>query len=360
MTALPADSGQARRDVVKERAYLFTVTIMAVLFVVRSVSSGFGVPYWSYAYPALVMFCIAIFAGIRLRKLTSRQIEALFLAVHVGVLFGFLVAWRFVPAVQAAGGTNVGRVMLWAGMAFPLCFLAFGTRRGIYVSVFIYAAFLTLVVPPAVAGELPDSVTGNAFDFTASLTVFFAVLIALLAVLASRLEDAGEARAQAGLFARQATTDVLTGLANRRRLDDELARQFAASARHHLPLSVVLIDIDHFKDVNDRYGHDVGDVALTEVARRLHATSRYSDLVGRWGGEEFLIVAGDTDLEDAIALAERCRRTIADDPAAGVGHVTASFGVATAAADDDPRMLVRRVDNALYTAKRDGRNRVVA
>ncbi|WP_240732111.1 GGDEF domain-containing protein [Egibacter rhizosphaerae] len=146
---------------------------------------------------------------------------------------------------------------------------------------------------------------------------------------------------------------------NRRRLDDELDRLLALARRYGRPLSVALVDIDHFKRVNDELGHQVGDRALIEVVTRLSALLRQGDLLGRWGGEEFLLLAPYAKHDAALDLAERCREGIARTPFPGVGHLTVSFGVATLTGDDDARSILRRADLALYTAKREGRDRVV-
>jgi len=184
------------------------------------------------------------------------------------------------------------------------------------------------------------------------------VLLPLTWALASRLERLVAERARAEMFADVATRDPLTGIANRRLLDDELERIIAQARRYGLPLSVVLMDLDRFKAVNDEHGHDTGDRALVETVERVEASVRDADLLGRWGGEEFLLLAPQTDREAACALAERCRAAIGQDPME-VGEVTASFGVATLGAADDARDLFRRADLALYAAKQEGRDRVV-
>jgi diguanylate cyclase (GGDEF)-like protein len=133
--------------------------------------------------------------------------------------------------------------------------------------------------------------------------------------------------------------------------------------RHHrvgADLAVILIDIDFFKSVNDQHGHQVGDQVLIAMANVLRAGTRQVDVVGRWGGEEFLVVCRDTDLNGATMLAEKLRTLIATEHFPVVGSKTASFGVASLRADDTPHTLVSCADEALYRAKNAGRNRVKA
>jgi len=158
----------------------------------------------------------------------------------------------------------------------------------------------------------------------------------------------------------RAATDALTGLPNRRALDETLKRMVAQALRREAPLAVVSIDLDHFKDVNDRFGHDKGDAVLAAVGAALSANTRASDVVGRWGGEEFLVLAPDTPLPGALALAETLRAAVARIAVVGVDlPVSASMGVAICpddAASQD--LLLRQADRGLYAAKALGRNRV--
>ncbi|MFM9012834.1 MAG: GGDEF domain-containing protein, partial [Gemmatimonadota bacterium] len=124
------------------------------------------------------------------------------------------------------------------------------------------------------------------------------------------------------------------------------------------PLSVILVDLDDFKRVNDTYGHNAGDDVLRGVARLLQQRGRLSDTVGRWGGEEFVLVCPGTTLLEAHALAESLRERIASRDFSGVGRRTASLGVATARPGETPDALLARADEALYEAKSAGRNRV--
>ncbi len=163
-----------------------------------------------------------------------------------------------------------------------------------------------------------------------------------------------------------AMRDGLTGMFNRKALDERLMAEWAFATRHVAPLSIVLLDIDGFKTINDKYGHLAGDEVIREIAARLSRALRTEDVLGRYGGEEFVVVARDIALEQAAQLAERLRRTISSEPIAfddwKIG-VTASFGVASMACcgeDKELRKLVEIADSRLYAAKRAGRNQVVA
>jgi diguanylate cyclase (GGDEF)-like protein len=159
----------------------------------------------------------------------------------------------------------------------------------------------------------------------------------------------------------RALNDALTGLPNQRACHDTLLRMVAQAARTISPLAAVLLDLDHFKQLNDEYGHDRGDEALAAVGAALGSCIRSSDFAGRYGGEEFLLLMPDTDKDGAVQVAEKARAVIAQIKIPGVDRpITASLGVAILPNDaGDPDTLVRQADRALYAAKAQGRNRVL-
>lgn len=153
-------------------------------------------------------------------------------------------------------------------------------------------------------------------------------------------------------------TDQLTKLYNRHKIDQAFHDEIQRAQRYKSPFSVILFDIDHFKHTNDNFGHDVGDRVLQEVAKILEENTRQTDVIGRWGGEEFIILATETGEEQALLLAEKVRSAIAGHTFSIIGHKTASFGVSTFNTDDSQNSLLKKADEALYHSKRNGRNQV--
>ncbi len=161
----------------------------------------------------------------------------------------------------------------------------------------------------------------------------------------------------------QATRDALTGILNRGAILEAMKRELDRSTRHGSPLGLLLVDIDFFKRVNDTFGHAAGDAVLREVTRRLADAIRPYDLLGRLGGEEFLVVSNDCDVADTVQLGERLRLRISSEPIVFEGEsisVTASIGTAAIGLDGAPTAagLIQAADEALYRAKRTGRDRV--
>ncbi len=157
---------------------------------------------------------------------------------------------------------------------------------------------------------------------------------------------------------RLSVKDRLTGLYNRMKLDMVLSDEIIRFKRYNNKLSLVILDIDYFKMVNDNFGHQAGDKVLRKTADSLRNNIRAVDIIGRWGGEEFLVICPETDLAGAKSIAEKLRITIKDQDVAENINVTASFGVAELAVDEEEEDFLRKADSALYRAKENGRNRV--
>jgi diguanylate cyclase (GGDEF)-like protein len=161
------------------------------------------------------------------------------------------------------------------------------------------------------------------------------------------------------LLKRLSITDKLTGLNNRIKIDEVLSSNLHMFERYDNVFSVILIDIDHFKKVNDTYGHPVGDEILKDFASILKKHARITDVVGRWGGEEFMIIASETDSVGATKFATSIKKAINEYEFPKIGRVTASFGLSQISVGDSIEDVVNRADLALYSAKESGRNKVV-
>jgi diguanylate cyclase (GGDEF)-like protein len=156
--------------------------------------------------------------------------------------------------------------------------------------------------------------------------------------------------------------DMLTNIYNRRHLDEHLRQVISSARRHDRTIGVLLVDIDHFKEVNDEHGHLSGDAVLVEVAGRLEQAMRTEDALGRWGGEEFLAVLTDTPPEGVRTMAERLRQVVAAAPFTldDGSQIKVTVSVGHTNGTDDAEVLVHRADDALYVAKAEGRNRIAA
>lgn len=212
--------------------------------------------------------------------------------------------------------------------------------------------------------RFPPPLEALHFTFAAILMTAVSVLSANMSSLRHRLglrtKELREALERIQYLAHH---DELTRISNRRHLSERLAVEQRQQRQHGQPMCLALIDIDHFKRVNDLYGHAVGDAVLCHFATTLHGALRASDFAGRWGGEEFLMVAPQASLEDTLAVVERLRAVIQatsfEAMAPGLS-VTFSAGITEVAPDEDLQSAIDRADRALYRAKQSGRNRALS
>ena len=274
----------------------------------------------------------------RLREANARFGEALAATHDVDQLLQVIVQ----SAVEATGATGA-RLSVEGGAVVHNGDPLVGEER--------------LELPLAVGGEQLGTLllVGPSFDVEQRLRATSLASHAAIALENARLHRIVE---------RQALVDGLTGVANRRRCSEALSAEVARTARHGTPLSLVLADLDDFKAVNDAHGHAAGDVVLREFADVLRSTLRESDIAGRWGGEEFLLLLPGTDAPGAVQLADRVRLALMERPLLAPDGaplaVTCSFGVAQHRPGEDEEQLFAAADKALYRAKREGKNRVEA
>ena len=248
---------------------------------------------------------------------------------------------------------------LWLPFIYILSFLVLSTNRALLLS----ALFLLAMLLFGLAACIHLLVAGLAFpNINLLVQVYFAsaFYIAVL-YLVSRIKELYiSEHGIADHMSKLAMIDSLTQVDNRRLLTQLLKEEVVRAERHHLPLSILLFDLDRFKNINDSFGHNIGDEVLQEVAGQLRQAIRTSDPFGRWGGDEFLVLATNTDGQQAVELAERLREVLENCQFSMGGKVTASFGITTYQSGDSPETLIRRADMGLYKAKSGGRNRVEA
>lgn len=271
----------------------------------------------------------------------------------ISLIMGFL----FFYLLCSGGVDSTGP--LWCYAAAPFLLFIYGVRWGaICVGILFAGAILVLYYPnPLVVADYSGTFKSR---FLAS---FLAVAIM------SYLHEYSRHRSYMALLVlrnkveREARTDELTGLSNRRHMYEYMQQALQRLRRIHLPLSVLLIDIDNFKQINDNYGHQFGDEVLIRVAHTLRHSLRNHDSIARWGGEEFLVLLTETNSDAAAIVAEKLRSTIevlGIECGDGRLQMTISIGMHTANPEVSPDYMLYRADENLYAAKNSGRNRVIS
>jgi diguanylate cyclase (GGDEF)-like protein len=272
------------------------------------------------------------------------------------------------PLLHLAGA----RVRRWVDRQFPVPprhTVRYGKTVGIVVGIVLVVSALALQgtrMAIASLGIPPNGVTAGGEPLLPHLreigwflALLLAVVIVTISMLAAALARIGERERHV------ARRDQLTGAFNRRAFYDLYQKEADRSRRLGRGISLIQVDVDHFKRVNDRFGHEAGDEVLRQLVRRTQTVMREHDLLFRWGGEEFLVLLPHTGPDDAAQLAERIRTVVADEPFGRYDGtppipLTVSLGAVGASAPPDPDELIGLADVACYLAKEQGRNRVVS
>lgn len=290
---------------------------------------------------AMVSYALLLLALAR----PGRNLNRLILAYLIPFLVSLL-------AVLVLVGERSGEtVFIWVLLIPILSHLLLGRRRGLWVALLFLGAAGVIFFATRLR-------SGAGIDVVDVLNVG---VCSLLIVVFSNIYERSRERVERNLL-RQAVTDSLTGLVNRRGFLDAIQREHARARRHGQPLSLLLVDLDHFKAVNDQYGHEAGDAVLVALAELLNERLRESDLAARFGGEEFVIMLPATTLEQARQLAEQLRLALSERV---IRHeqrpirISMSVGAAEAG-DESVDALISRADRRLYLSKNRGRNRVTA
>lgn len=307
-----------------------------------------------YLFASMATFGVLPFCILRL--IQGEYIKAFIdLVIVIAAGANAIYAWRtrevYFPSIFAAVLYSMATIaviylnnplyVFWLFPALSANFFLLGPRLAVVVNLLLLAA----IIPVALQVEERLASLGMIISalFTGGMTYVFAKL-------------ANEQQAMLETFA---THDALTQLGNRRLMDEEINRCIQDFKRSGIPASIIVIDLDFFKTVNDEYGHVVGDELLIKLAQLLTTRARSTDRVFRFGGEEFVVLARNTPLAAAQVIAEDLRCHIEQNIISPAGPVTASLGCAQLADEEDAAQWFTRADQAMYSAKQQGRNQVV-
>ncbi len=305
-------------------------------------------PLYYFNYFSVTLFAVVLCVTLRMRRLAAGAMVAMTLEILLHQFLGvYLLGWGygfqyFLIAVCAflglVGSRRLATQMILAGICF-------GTLVAAY--------WVHLRVPPSYG--MPEGLRTFLYIFNLASTF---VIIATVAMIFSHSERQYKER-----LAEESHTDPLTRLSNRRWAMECLKNECARARRYGREFVVAIADLDDFKQINDRFGHQAGDDALVAIANTLRRELRTQDVIVRWGGEEFLFILPETSLENGSMVLDRMRKIVAALDIESGRHrlrVSMTFGVAGAGAADEIDALVKAADEALYEGKRQGKNRVVS
>ncbi len=304
--------------------------------------------HWVHVASTLVLS--ALFLASWRRWLPQHMVELCCLLFGVGVCAVCMALRMYSPAYGA--GIDLQPLYLWIPIMYVFAFTVADSKTSLAISLGIMALFVGVSLP-----YLVRDINAPYANFTLQLHVVSAVLIAALYFFSSYQRRLQVAQLAVDQLAHLSSTDELTKLPNRRRMAAVIGAELAQSAHGGAGFAVVLFDIDHFKAINDRCGHGVGDEALRALATRAIQRVGDADVLGRWGGDEFVVLLRGIGAAQASRLADALCVHVAAEPLFASQRVAISCGMTVACDGDSIDSLLQRADAALYAAKRAGRNR---
>ncbi|MBP1934904.1 GGDEF domain-containing protein [Ammoniphilus resinae] len=324
----------------KRKIYLIIFPLLFITNASYWLFSPFVDHFMGLALPFLCLFFAIVWVLIYYNRL-MRTCEIISLVVF-GVYHLFRV--YYLTAQLEEGIINV--YVLWSPIYFVYIFMVLERKKALAYSLLILLITIVMGIPHLHNPRANDTL----IQFYISTVLYTLILFYFQRIVSAYIES--------DMLRKNAYYDSLTDIGNRRAVDTWIENEIKRCNESSSVFSIIYFDIDHFKRINDEYGHDVGDYVLKEFSSLVKSYIRSSDFFGRWGGEEFIILT-NRSLTESIQFSERLRIIIENHSFRYVDHVTASFGVSYFQPNDVPKTIVKRADQALYSAKNNGRNRVI-
>ena len=353
----PASWVTATPAAVKRQGYILGLgggIIGLLLAVLIRFSSGVGGHLVTAAYLSLAALLFVLLLALMTAREKIWRLELLTFAVLSSFFLLRLAVALYTPGQSAHQITDqLSQFGFWFPTLYASVLFILGVDHGWRVSVGHFLLSLLVSLPLIVTSVQKHDL--HVLFALSQLYVSSAVLIVTVTMFVRYTERVIRTNAE---MEHLAHTDFITELGNRRRMERLLGQEVKMVERYGDSLSLLILDLDRFKRVNDAFGHPVGDQVLREVAALLAAETRSTDHLGRWGGEEFVLILPRTERRAALEMAQRILARVRGYQFTEVGSITVSIGGATWEIGELPRDLIRRADDALYTAKEEGRDRV--
>lgn len=309
-------------------------------------------PYDRYGY--FITILVAVFCLILAHFLKRCDTAKILLFFYMSLYLISLTILSFISSAKSGDIYSFASTLQWIPILYLVAFLFLPVKQAVFSTLTIYALLVGLLILPYMGFVQIESSALKALSM--NITLSHAVYIFCMFGVIKLKQNQKESQLKAIQMEQAANNDGLLGIGNRRLLQAELNSRVAK----HTPFSLLLIDIDFFKSINDIHGHLVGDDTLREITQCMNNNLRPQDVLGRWGGEEFLVIANGAKFDSALTLAERMRTAVESHTFSTVGQVTVSIGVAQFRPNTPLSQTFSEADNALYQAKNTGRNQVVA
>lgn len=324
----------------KRRMYLVIFPIFFVTNLYYWLFSSYIDRITEIVLPSLCLFLLIVWLFIFFKRF-MRTCELVTL-----VVFGLYHLFRVYSMASKLEDGEISLYLFWSTAYFIYIFIVLDRKRALSFALFIFSITIVIGIPHFYSVKVNDIL----IQYYAITLIYIIVLFYFQRMIHDYIES--------DVLKKAAYYDFLTNIGNRRLIDKWLDERVKLSQHSNVGFSIIYFDIDNFKSINDKYGHDVGDYVLKEVTSLVKSCLLPTDLFGRWGGEEFIIISKNKTIREATHLAEKLRKRIETHSFRYVDHITSSFGVSSFQPNDIPKTIVKRADQALYMAKKNGRNKV--
>ncbi len=337
----------------KRRIYLALIPIFILSFgtvcllVLTSGNSNIGKYVSLLSQIAVLILCMILLWA---NKRNTNVIDIL-LFLSTTLIYNSNLSLNILTELGYNGNVHLGPIAYWMATTYLLYFFIFKRKVALIFSLLAFSYSVILSSIHTITSPFSDSNTIDTLIQFNMATIGFIICLYFTQYIF-------EGFLEVEVNKRNAVTDYLTGLPNRRNLDNVLQDKILTVQNSKQPLSIILFDVDNFKRINDIYGHEIGDEVLVELTSYLTMQLPTNAHFGRWGGEEFLIIAENHNKIESIKLGETLREMISNHHFKDVGSITCSFGIAELQSMDQPKDLLKRADEALYLAKEYGKNQV--
>lgn len=334
---------------VYKRTLLIALLVILILWI-QIVISGTSVISEFYIFPIYAFFCLA--SLLLFNKYNTRYLS-IFESIAFASVFLYYLLFFLSELYKSLSLSEISlqKFLLWIPIIYTLAFLTYPPRKALLLS----ALFIVSILIPGIGyGFEKRGAIGLQNDMVLLLQIYTSgiVYIALFYALAILKEKFTEADRRAKIMTSRANTDSLTMAYSHAKIRELLDFHISATSSHNSRFSIMIVDVDCLKKINDVYGHSTGDYVLLRIVELLKSNLRENDSLGRVGGDEFLLICPNTDSHQAELLAERLEHAISDTEFDKVGKVTVSIGFATLQQDDSQKSLLKRADDKMYKQKR--------
>lgn len=339
-----------------QRVVIIGLMIIPVFFVIYYIENSLTTLDWVIYLTNFIFNSISVFGFIKWKHRFIKPFEYFSFSIVFIFFLGLFVV--FLQKLSSGSPTDMGEFSLWVAIIYIIAFLYFSKRQALQLSAFFIFGLFVIGFVYGI-NEWGQASFSKEFGYLMEVFGSSITYITMLYFTTALKEQYIESEVRSKLMTSIANTDSLTGVYSRSKISELLDYYVKQAQLHKQSLSIVILDVDRFKHVNDNFGHATGDYVLRRMVELLRSNLRENDYLGRWGGDEFLLICPDANEKAIFSLANRLENSISPEIFSNIGNPSISTGTATYQTDDSPESLLQRADIEMYKRKKEKRENTV-